>query len=128
MTTKDNRPNRSEDWIESRVLELAESAWDILPLARDPSEEGSPFIWHAARRPVLRAELDAAFLHLYGITRDDAEYILLSFSTAKRRDPDLTKRVLDTYDRITKAKGTGETFVSTLDPTPGHGPRYRQKS
>ncbi len=35
--------------------------------------------WDEAERAVLMAELDAAFFHLYGIDRDDAEYILSTF-------------------------------------------------
>ncbi|MCH8046271.1 MAG: hypothetical protein IID44_21385 [Planctomycetes bacterium] len=35
--------------------------------------------WDEAERAELLAELDAAFFHLYGIDRDDAEYILSTF-------------------------------------------------
>ena len=35
--------------------------------------------WDEAERAELMAELDAAFFHLYGIARDDVEYILSTF-------------------------------------------------
>lgn len=35
--------------------------------------------WDEAERAELMAELDAAFFHLYGIGRDDVEYILSTF-------------------------------------------------
>ncbi|MCH8046274.1 MAG: hypothetical protein IID44_21400 [Planctomycetes bacterium] len=35
--------------------------------------------WDEAERAELLAELDAAFFHLYGIDRDNAEYILSTF-------------------------------------------------
>ena len=35
-----------------------------------------PFIWDPERRFQLRCEIDAAFFHLYGISRDDTAYIL----------------------------------------------------
>jgi hypothetical protein len=35
--------------------------------------------WDEAERATLLAELDAAFFHLYGIGRDDVEYILSTF-------------------------------------------------
>jgi hypothetical protein len=38
-------------------------------------EPGPPFVWDPARRFQLRCELDAAFFHLYGIARDDVEYV-----------------------------------------------------
>jgi hypothetical protein len=37
-------------------------------------------IWKEAERAEIRAELDAAYFYLYGINRDDAEYILSTFS------------------------------------------------
>jgi hypothetical protein len=94
------------------------------PLANDLGDPGSPFIWDPERRAILRAELDGAFFHIYGIERLDVEYILSTFPIANNKDPELAKRVLDAYDRIGKAIETGEQFVSTLDPSPGHGPRH----
>jgi hypothetical protein len=37
-------------------------------------------IWKEPERAELRAELDAAYFLLYGVQRDDAEYILSTFS------------------------------------------------
>src|SRR5919197_5692224 len=58
------------DYIVPRVLELVYTAWDMQPLARDLGYDGPPFAWDVERRFRLRCELDAYFLHLYGITRD----------------------------------------------------------
>jgi hypothetical protein len=35
-----------------------------------------PFIWHEERRAQIRAELDAYYAKLYGLTRDELRYIL----------------------------------------------------
>lgn len=35
-----------------------------------------PFIWDEERRAQLRAELDAYYAKLYGLTRDELRYIL----------------------------------------------------
>jgi hypothetical protein len=43
--------------------------------------------WDEAERAELMAELDAAFFHLYGIDRDDAEYILSTFKVIHARRP-----------------------------------------
>lgn len=107
--------------------------------ARDLGDTGSPFRWVEDRRTVIRAELDALFFHLYGITRDDASYILDTFPILKRKDEAAhgeyrTKRlILDEYDRMAAAGVTLETpltegengsYRSTLTPPPGHGPRH----
>ena len=34
----------------------------------------------------LRARLDALYFHLYGLTRDDAEYVLSTFPIVQRED------------------------------------------
>ena len=36
----------------------------------------TPFVWNDDRRAILRAELDAYYAHLYGLTRDELRYIL----------------------------------------------------
>ena len=37
---------------------------------------GEPFIWDEKRRAILRAELDAKYAKLYGLTREELRYIL----------------------------------------------------
>ncbi len=74
------------DFIRPRVLELAYTAWDLQPFARDLGYAGPPFVFDAERRFWLRCELDALYFHLYGISRDDAAYILDSFPIVKRKD------------------------------------------
>jgi hypothetical protein len=36
----------------------------------------APFVWNESRRRHLRADLDAYYAHLYGLTRDELRYIL----------------------------------------------------
>jgi hypothetical protein len=67
---------RDLDVIVPRVLELTYTAWDLQPFARDLGYDGPPFAWDPDRRAVLRAELDASFAALYGLTRDELRYIL----------------------------------------------------
>ena len=78
----------------------------------------------------LRAELDAAFFHLYGIDRDDVDYIMETFPIVKRKDiqqygtfrtKDL---ILQVYDAMAEATQTGKPYQTILDPPPGHGPRH----
>jgi hypothetical protein len=117
-------------WIIQRVLELTYTAWDMEPFARDLGDDGPPFQWDEERRFVMRAELDAAFFHLYGIERDDVDYIMETFPIVKRKDIGRhgsfrTKElILQIYDAMAEAERTGRPYETILDPPPGQGPRH----
>lgn len=64
------------DFIATRVLELMYSAYDLKPFAEEIGYYGEPFQWDEERRALLRAELDAYYARLYGLTRDELRYIL----------------------------------------------------
>jgi hypothetical protein len=124
------------DWIWPRTLELTYTAWDLEPFAKDCGYDGPPFRWNEERRFVLRCELDAAYFHLYGIERDDVDYIMETFPIVKRKDEKRygeyrTKRViLEIYDEMKQAMGTGEPYRMRLEPGPAdpsvaHAPRER---
>jgi hypothetical protein len=112
------------DWLFPRTLELTYTAWDVEPFARDVGYDGSPFRWNPDRRFLLRAELDAAFFHLYGISRDDADHILDTFPIVRKNDEKAygeyrTKRViLEIYDAMAEASRTGRSYQTRLDPPP----------
>jgi hypothetical protein len=59
-----------------RVLELTYTAEDMRPFAEDLGYDGPPFPWDQERRALLRAELDAYYAYLYGLSRDELRYIL----------------------------------------------------
>lgn len=86
----------SEDieFISSRVLELVYTAWDMQPFAQDMGYDGEPFIWDSQRRALLRAELDAYYAKLYGLTRDELRYILNPADVYGSDFPSETFRVL----------------------------------
>jgi hypothetical protein len=112
------------EWLLPRVLELTYTAWDLEPFAQDVGYDGPPFRWDAARRFLLRAELDAAFFHLYGIPRDDTDYIMETFPIVRKNDEKThgeyrTKRViLEIYDEMAEAIRTGKPYRARLDPPP----------
>lgn len=132
---------RHTPFVTSRTLELVYTAWDMEPLARDLGDTGTPYIWKEERRAQLRAELDAYFFHLYGVSREDTDYILESFQTengglkhneiAKYGEYRTKRLVLAEYDRMATAGLSlenplvdGENYASALTPPPGHGPRH----
>ena len=112
------------DWILPRGLELTYTSHDLAPFARDCGYDGPPFRWNEERRFHIRCELDAAFFRLYGIARDDVDYILDTFSIVKRHD---IKRhgdyrtkitILRLYDEMQVAIDGGTPFRTALDPPP----------
>jgi hypothetical protein len=111
-------------WLLSRILELTYTAWDLQLFAEDVGYLGPPFRWDPIRRCRLRAELDAAFFHLYDLSRDDTAYILDTFPIVRKNDEKAhgeyrTKRViLEIYDDMAEAACTGVPYSTRLDPPP----------
>lgn len=130
------------DWLRPRVLELTYTAWDLQPFARDVGYDGPPFVWDEARREALRAELDAAFFHLYLGTpeawaeeplalresfptpRDAVAYVMDTFPIVKRKDEKAhgsyrTKdMILAIYDAMAEAAARGSVYATRLVPGP----------
>lgn len=77
--------------------------------------------WSDDSRIVVRADLDAAMFHLYGIERDDVDYIMETFPIVKRKDLAAhgefrTKRIiLDVYDQMAEAIRTGAPYKSPFN-------------
>ena len=113
---------RIRDWLLPRILELTYTAWDLGAFAEDCGDDGPPFVWDPERRFQLRCEIDAAFFHLYDISRDDAAYILDTFPVLARSEERAygeyrTKRVvLETHDALAAAATTGIPYDSPLGP------------
>ena len=113
---------RIRDWLLPRVLELTHTAWNLKPFAEDCGDDRPPFIWDPERRFRLRCEIDAAFFHMYGISRDDVGYILDTFPVIARSETRehgeyRTKRVvLETYDALALAAVKGVPYDSPLGP------------
>jgi len=117
-------------FVTQRVLELTYTAYDLTSFARDLGYDGPPFVWDDERRFIMRCELDALYFHLYGIERDDVDYIMETFPIVRRKDEAAygeyrTKRtILEMYDEMA-ALGVHEDpdciarYVSRLDPPPG---------
>ncbi len=118
------------EFVVRRVVELSYTSCRIAGYARDLGDDGPPFRWDPARRELMRAELDAAMFHVYGLTRPETEHVLDSFFVLRKyemRDHGefRTRRlVLERYDAMEEAIRTGVPYRTPLDPPPGHGPRH----
>ena len=76
----------ARELVRDHVLRLTYTAHDMEPFARDLGYVGPPFIWDTEERRHLRARLDALYFHLYGLSREDAEYVLDTFPIVRRQD------------------------------------------
>lgn len=107
-------------WLLPRILELSYTAHDLGAFASDLGFNGPPFRWEPTRRALIRAELDAAFFHLYGLSRDDTGYVLDTFPVVRKNDEKehgeyRTKRlILDAYDAMAEAIRTGISYRSPV--------------
>ena len=122
------------DFIAPRVLELVYTANDLRPFAEDMGYHGEPFRWDEVRRAQLRAELDAYYARLYGLTRDELRYILdpkevhgedfpgetfrvLKDKEVKQFGEYRTRRlVLDAWDKLESGIEMVEEFAQPLEP------------
>ena len=76
----------ARDLVRDHVLRLTYTAHDMAPFARDLGYGGPPFRWDEEERRHLRARLDALYFHLYGLSREDADYVLGTFPIVRRQD------------------------------------------
>ncbi|BBZ79500.1 hypothetical protein MANY_48370 [Mycolicibacterium anyangense] len=126
------RPNEQlRTWLRPYCLELGYTSSRLNSYARDLGDKGPAFRWLPGRRALLRADLDAGFLHVYGLNREEAEHVLDSFFVVRKyEERDLgeyrTKRlVLEAYDRMADAIANGgKGWKPLADPPAGHGPRH----
>ena len=116
-----------------RSLELSFVTDALSGIAENLGMSASPFRWDEERRFLLRCELDAAYFHLYEITREDVDYIMGTFPIVQRRDEEKhgeyrTKgMILEIYDEMAEAMRTGKLYQTRLDPPPAD-PRVAHKA
>lgn len=121
-----------QEWTQSYVHELSETSHSMA-LALKHAADSSPYLWSEARRGAIRAELDAMVFHLFGLSRDEVEFVLDSFPIVQRHDREthgefLTKRlILNAFDAMTRAIDMGISYESTVVPRPGEGARHALK-
>ena len=74
------------DFVREQVLRLSYTAHDLAPFARDLGFDGAPFAWDAEDRRHRIARLDALYFNLYGLSRDEADYVLDTFPIVREQD------------------------------------------
>jgi hypothetical protein len=98
-----------EQWITPRVIELLCTSHDSTSTLTRNFFSSSLSPWDDERRFLIRCELDAAFFHLYGLARDDVEYILNTFPIVKKNDEKIygefrtARTIIGIYDAMAEA-------------------------
>ncbi len=86
------------DFVTPRILELTYTSKGLSPWAEEVGYDGPPFLFDPERRALLRAELDAHYANLYGLSRDELRYILDPADVMGPDYPSETFRVLKTNE------------------------------
>ena len=92
--------------VDERVLKLTCTANDMRPLAEAAGFAPGVWKWKETERAELRAELDAAYFHLYQLNREDVEYVLSTFQGIAKEDGEADgagrtrQLVLEAFDRM----------------------------
>ena len=85
-------------FVGQRVLELSYTSRALDGFANEMGYQGPPFRWDSDRRALLKAELDAYFAYLYGLSRDELRYILDPQDVMGSDYPSETFRVIKEND------------------------------
>lgn len=108
-------------WILDRVVLLSADAEDMRPFAADFKRDVSDSAWDLDQRASLRAEIDASVFHIFGVDRQDVDYIMDTFPIVRRKDEAAygeyrTKRlILEVFDQMAEAVANGTSYNSSLD-------------
>lgn len=111
-------------WLYQRVIELVYTSYEMKKVAEELGYLGSPFKWNAERRFYMMREIDAAYAHLYALSRDQLEVVLEHFASLNKLEiaeygEYRTKRViLEMYDEMKVAIESGNAYQTRLDPPP----------
>jgi hypothetical protein len=125
-------------YIIPRILELVYTSESLRPFAEDLGYTGEPFVWNPERRALIRAELDAAFFHLYlgseqewkesgtkelleyfPMPRSAVDFIMETFPIVKRKDEQKYGRyytkeaILEIYDNMSQIIAENAVAVAT---------------
>ena len=104
-------PKTAGKIVREACLELTYTSHDMTPFAHNLGYDGPPFVWDEEQRRHLRARLDALYFHLYGLSREDAGYVLETFPIVRREDQERfgTYRTRDLILAYMNALAAGDT-------------------
>ncbi|MBI5294603.1 MAG: hypothetical protein HY869_03940 [Chloroflexi bacterium] len=115
-------PDEIKTKIINLGLELTYTSPALKGFAQELGYHGEPFKWDESRRAQVRAELDAYYARLYGLTRDELRYILDPKEVHGADFPGETFRVLkDKEERLYGEYRTSRLVLGAWDAVNGLG-------
>jgi hypothetical protein len=82
---------------------------------QNPTQSDGVHIWKEKERSELRAELDAAYFHLYGVGREDAEYMLSTFTNTGLIPEEERGAISGEGGRLFQSGSTGAMVLNAYD-------------
>ncbi|MGW6174099.1 Eco57I restriction-modification methylase domain-containing protein [Arthrobacter sp. NPDC055138] len=124
-----NKTLTCREWLTPRIIELSYTNTLMSDFALALGDVLPPFVFDPNRRFLLRAEIEAALMHLHELDRNSALVILEdiggSFWSAGDFD-DWDSHIMHCFDEVGRAIETGQPYRTALFPPPGEGPRHSQ--
>jgi hypothetical protein len=86
VISPDQYPPAVSKMVRECMLELVYTSHDMQPFARSLGYDSKPFMWSPERRAQLIAQLEAIYGIMYGLTKEDFEYVFEQFWSTKRQE------------------------------------------
>jgi hypothetical protein len=106
--------NRYSESIKNKIVDnistLLLNSDELIALSLDLGLEGKLYKWSSRERFRLQCELDAIYAHLYGLEKEEMDYLLETFPIVKRKDIDkygsyrTKETILQLYDEFVWVK------------------------
>lgn len=122
-----DRTKSVSEWLIPRLGELICVTDEFRSFADQLNLQERIFPFDVKRRVHLRAEVDAAMLHIYGIGREESEHIVEAHQTVSQNEPDLqddsaiSSNVMSIYDALQRAIDFSSSVDTLITPPPGKG-------
>ncbi|MGE3536766.1 MAG: hypothetical protein AB7N91_04910 [Candidatus Tectimicrobiota bacterium] len=115
-----DRSRALQDWLMARLLPLLYTGQGLGAWARACGYQGAPFREAAEQRARYRSEIEAAYCHLYGLSRADVLLLLATMTGAQQAgrtaDWPCGERLVQRYDALHAAMAHGTVYRAPGEP------------
>ena len=115
-----NRDSPVINWLRERAALLSYAARDLSAVGKEAGLM-QPCAFDPVGRSMIRAEIDAAVFHLFGVGRAEVDHIMETFPIVKRKDEAAfgsyrTKDlILEVYDAMQASMDSGQPYLSAFE-------------
>jgi hypothetical protein len=116
-----HRTTTLAEWMMPKCLSLFLTTREMVRCLHEFGSGSVSPCWNESERFLLRCELDAAFFHLYGLTRDEVLYIMDTFNVIKHSD----ERMFGDFRTLRLVVALFDAMRSSADPEGAPYDRHR---